>query len=111
MEEQERPPKLDYVTPQTMRSEVSKGQVVGGAMLSVMVIALSVPVAFAMGYANQAHSGAVFWGVVLVAVAALNAAAFAARGSRRWRGLAQGLWIGLGIAVLLEGVCFLIMAA
>jgi hypothetical protein len=111
MEERDGPPKLDYVTPATTRGEVSTAQVVGGAMLSILTVAVAVPTGFAVGAAMRSRVGAVLGFVLVVAVlAGLHLIALWARRHPARRGLAQGLWIGMGIAVLLEGVCFLMIA-
>jgi hypothetical protein len=109
--EQGRPPKLDYVTPATTRGEVSAARVVGGAILSILVIGVAVPIGFGIESAARPPFGVVleclFVGAVL---AGLHLMALWARRRPTRRGLAQGVWIGMGIAVLLEGVCFLMIA-
>jgi len=108
MEEQGRPPKLDYVTPVTTRGEVSTAQVVGGAVLSVLAVLVGAPMGLAIGAGARAPLGPVLgWVFVAAVLGGLHVIALWARRHPARRGLAQGLWIGMGIGVLLEGVCFL----
>jgi len=108
MEEREEPRMLNYVTPETTRREFSRGQLVGGAVLSVAVVGLTVPAGLLFGYAlNEFHGAVVGWLLIGAVVVGLHLAAVFARRNPRRQALAQGLWLGLGIAVLLEGLCFL----
>ena|SRR5687767_12316548 len=45
--------------------------------------------------------------VYLAVALALAAAAIALRKRPRFRGYAEGIWLGLGFATLLQGICFL----
>jgi hypothetical protein len=47
----------------------------------------------------------VLGGVILI----LNVLALLSRRRRTRRGFAQGIWIGIGLAVLLEGACFFLL--
>jgi hypothetical protein len=109
-EQPDRPPKLDYVSPATSRPEISTQQVVGGCLLSVLAIGVTVPAVLVGGYAyapRAQSAGAVAWLLIGAVIAGIGVIAWSMHRSPRWRGLGQGLWIGLGVAILLEGLCFL----
>jgi uncharacterized membrane protein len=111
MDEQDRQPTLDYVSPEVTRAEVSSGQVAGGVALSVMTIMAAVPLSMATAYAHRDEGGGVYLLLILGGVlTVLNVIAVLARRERTRRGFAQGIWIGIGLAVLLEGVCFFLMS-
>jgi hypothetical protein len=90
---------------------VSKQQVLGGCLLSVVAIGIAVPLAILATYdfVTRTRANALAWVFIGAVAAGIGIVAWATQRSYRWRGLAQGLWIGLGIAILLEGLCFLTM--
>jgi len=82
------------------------GPLVGGALMSLV----AGPAAVVLGILASLHqSSAPFWGIVGVTVGVLNLIAVATyrSDSPRQRSLATGIWVGLGLAVLIEGVCFI----
>jgi hypothetical protein len=97
-------PTLDYRNPRRDRPEVSKGQIILGAVISLVLVMGSV---FA-GVLSMIGSGGNTMLIALVGctVVGLNVWAVIAMRSVNQKGLAIGLWIGFGVAVLLEGLCF-----
>jgi hypothetical protein len=85
--------------------EISAVQVVLTAVITVpvlVVITLFGILAIALGSGSAAGG----WLIILAEVVLVNVWAFAAYKSEGWRGLAIGLWIGFGVAALIEGACF-----
>jgi hypothetical protein len=82
--------------------------VAAGVLLSIVTVGVAVPVVVIAAYDDATHtSGAATWVILLVLSVAVGMLGWAASRSPRWRGLGRGMLIGLGLAVLLEGVCFL----
>src|SRR4051794_26104934 len=84
----------------------SAGPLVGGALMSLV----AGPAAVALGILLSIHqSSAPFWWVVGLTAGFLNLIAIVTyrSDSPRQRSLATGIWVGLGLAVLIEGVCFI----
>jgi hypothetical protein len=107
LEEQDPTPMLDYRTPEAPRRDVSRWRLSAGVLISVVSIGLAVPLSMSLGFAL--HSDVLPWATMAGLVVGLNALAILARRHPARRAYAQGLWIGMGIAVLLEGACFLTM--
>jgi hypothetical protein len=76
-----------------------------GVLVSVVAIIVAVPLGLTTGLAF--HSDVLPWLMIGGVVVGLNALAMLARRDPQRRAYAQGLWIGLGIAALLEGACFM----
>jgi hypothetical protein len=74
----------------------------GGLFSAVMLSTIVIPLAF-KGHPDWAMAV----GANLTVVLALSAAALALRRRPRYRGYAAGIWLGLGAAALLHGLCFL----
>jgi hypothetical protein len=98
------PPTLDYRGFQRFRPEMSKGQIILGAILSMVFVMGSVFV----GVLFMITSGGNGKMIALIGctVVGLNVWAVVAHRSINYKGLAMGIWIGFGVAVLLEGLCF-----
>jgi hypothetical protein len=61
-----------------------------------------------VAFSIQTRSGVVLgFALTFTVIAGLVVSALAAGRKPHLRGLAQGVWIGLSVAVLLEGLCFL----
>jgi drug/metabolite transporter (DMT)-like permease len=107
----DQPTPLEYGRPEPSKKMVV--QAILGCIAAVAIIGVcgfaSGFMGFAIGYGDQGHPG-IGW----LAFFGLNAAAigsviyFALRNQKRpeRRGVALGLWIGLGIGLLAVGLCF-----
>jgi hypothetical protein len=97
-----RPPTLYYRSPRDR--PVSKGQIILGAIESMVLLMGSV---FA-GVLSMIGNGGNGMLIALVGctVVGLNVWALICMRSINQKGLAMGIWIGFGVAVLLEGLCF-----
>ena len=107
----DQPAPLNYAGPEP--SKRMAVQAILGCIAAVAIIGVcgfaSGFLAFAIGYGDQGHP-AIGW----LAFFGLNAAAigsvifFAVRNQRQpnRRGIALGLWIGLGLGLLAVGLCF-----
>ena len=91
---------LDYESPSPQPVHAAFVVLVGVG--TALVVLASVLVGFGVG-----ELAFVLWGVELVAIIGL--AIYFQRDPRRRR-LALGIWIGLGVALLLEGICFGLLA-
>jgi uncharacterized membrane protein len=108
MEEHGQPPKLDYRGPEGPSRELSKWNVAAGVVLSIVTVGVAVPVVLLASYDEVAHTREwVAWVILLALGGAIGTVGWLGSRSRKWRGFGQGILIGLGVAVLLEGVCFL----
>jgi high-affinity Fe2+/Pb2+ permease len=99
---------LDYRPAAVDRQDSSKGQVIAGAIVSVM---LTMVVAFVGIIASEDSrpfriSVVRFLVIVGAFVLGINSFAFWAYRKPQFRSLAIRLWIGFGVAVLIEGACF-----
>jgi hypothetical protein len=99
-----RPPPLDYRAREADQIEVSVRQAAGGCVLACAILFA----AFLVGIAMAAR-GAIGAPVLLVAIAAIVVVGLAVQSQRNpaRRGLAIGIWIGLGVALLIDGICFI----
>jgi hypothetical protein len=77
-----------------------------GCLSTALLIPLGVVAIFFAGYAMR-FSGRAALVLVGVLFAVPLAIGLALRKSNRWQSLAAGLLVGLGIAALLEGICFM----
>ena len=108
MEENSQPPKLDYRTPEAPSSNVFKWNVAAGVLLSIVTVGVAVPVVLIGSYDETTHTRLwVAWVILLALGGAIGVIGWLGSRSLRWRGMGRGILIGLGVAVLLEGVCFL----
>jgi hypothetical protein len=109
------PQPLDYSPPDASQAKRIIWQAVGTSILTAIAI---IALAFAdilglfIGTNGSDHGGRIaVWMTIALALGVIGVIGFL---SRRWyqrpslRGRAIGLWIGLGIAVLVEGSCFII---
>jgi hypothetical protein len=99
--------RLDYRDGGADRVPVRKAQVVGGIVASVVIILGAVFIGILASLDAQRSEPALY--VIGSAVVGCNIAAFFAYRSARCRWLGVGLWIGFGVAALIEGACFGIM--
>ena len=101
----EAPPPLDYQSPQAPPSPPTHHIVIGilGALIFVLC---GVPASIALAYNNQGPWPPIVLGVICVS--ALVISIIQSRNAR-WRGYAAGVIIGLCVAALIEGLCFLAM--
>jgi hypothetical protein len=97
------PPPLDYRAREADRIDVSGRQALGGCALACVVMFITF--IFGIDLAIKSRG----WFIAPVLIAAVIMAFFAIKAQRMpdRRGLAIGLWIGLGISVLLSGLCFI----
>jgi hypothetical protein len=100
------PPTLDYRTPQKLPPE-AKAQFAWGIIIGLVCMGVAVPLGILWSIAS--NSGGLFWlcagGVALL----INVAATMIYRTRNKPRLAIGLWIGFGIALLINGACFAIL--
>src|SRR5437879_3452872 len=96
------PEPLDYEPP-SHRVRSTPAQVAVGTLLACALIVGSIFVSIFVVFAQE--SG---WGFLLACgvVLALCVVAVAVRKSK-YPGLAQGIWFGIALAFLIEGICFL----
>jgi hypothetical protein len=85
---------------------VSPLQVVLTAIITVPIL---VGIVFAGILCMVVENAVGGWVIIVGAAVIVNWWAFAWRKSARWRGVSMGLWIGFGVAALIEGACFGIM--
>jgi hypothetical protein len=103
--ESQRAPMLDYRAARSDRaSSLSAVQVVSTAVLTVVVVVASIALGILALIMDFGMLGATLIGGPVVGV--LVGAILLWNRSTHWRGMAVGLWIGLGVAALIEGVCF-----
>ena len=97
--------RLDYRSGAADLQPIKKRQVVGGIVISVVLCMGTVFIAILTIIGRNASSRPLF---VIVGGAALliNLWAFLAYRNQKTRGLGLGLWIGFGLAALIEGACF-----
>ena len=93
---------LNYVTPSTTRPPVSIRMVIGGFFTAAGAIVAALPMA-------PMYFGAPGGMLAAALVAGLIHLAFSAGRKPRWRSFAIGLWIGLGVSLLIEGICFAVL--
>ena len=105
---------LDYNSPDAARPARIIGQAMGTAIVTVLaVVGFVFGSIIAIGFVSVATDSGGKVGLALAIVLALTALALIVFLSRRWhtdpaaRGRAIGLWIGLGVALLIEGTCFI----
>jgi len=101
--------RLDYRDGAADRKPVRKAQVVGGIVVSVVIILGAVFIGILASFGAHRNEPALY--VIGSAVVGCNVAAFFAYRSARCRWLGVGLWIGFGVAALIEGACFGIMTS
>ena len=97
----EPPPTLGYRAAAADRGGRSVAQIVGAALLTVLVVA---GVIFAAAVTVSSMRAMIGVGALLV-VLLIALALWLGRSPAR-RSLAMGIWIGLGVALLVEGVCW-----
>lgn len=100
---------LEYRPAGADRSGVRLGQMIGGAAVAILIgiAAVIAGILMALDRNMQTKSSDALLFVVLgVAAIAINGWAFMAYRSARFRGFGIGLWIGFGLTVLMDGVCF-----
>lgn len=101
---------LNYRSAAADRQSLSKGEIIGGFLISLVLILAAVffGILASIGpQRNTAPGNAVpFIVIVGVGVVGINLFAFLAYRNPQRRGLAIGLWIGFGVGVLIEGACF-----
>lgn len=114
------PPKLDYRKPLDDAKLVRGGAVLGWALLTACLLIASVAVfffaLFALTYTGSSRSAqdlqhAQTVAIFLYSLAALGLLAINFLAYRLYRGkvnraMALGIWMGQGIAALVEGACF-----
>ena len=83
--------------------EVSPAQV---AVTAVIAAPILVVLTFFGILCIALASAELGWVIIVGEVLAVNWWAFSLRKSERYRGVAMGLWIGFGVAALIEGACF-----
>jgi len=99
------PPTLNYSPSDRAQGGRLVGQAIAGAVTTTVV--LMVIVAFILGMWTQSKAAGIVVGIgVLAGVALLGVKATA---SAAYHGWGIGIWIGLGITILIEGTCFIAM--
>ena len=109
------PPMLDYRPPEKRDANKMLSQAIGVAVpTTAALVALVAGVAF-LGFAfTYGHSENESTFIVITTLFGLLLLGFLAWISARLyrnpqrRGLAMGLWIGVGLTILIEGTCFLV---
>jgi len=102
-------PPLEYRAAGADGPGVRVGQVIGGAAVSLLlgVVAVFVGILSALGRnVPTTSSDTGFFVVIGIATLLINGWAFLAYRSPRYRGFGIGLWIGFGLTLLMDGVCF-----
>jgi hypothetical protein len=102
----ERVRRLEYRDGAADREPVNAGQVIGGVVVAFAMVTAAIVVGIMLSLEPRKSGSVPFFVVVGAAVLACNVWAFLAyrKPASRWRGI--GLWIGFGVAVLIEGACF-----
>jgi hypothetical protein len=96
--------RLEYRSAEADRKPVKAVQVIGGAIASIGLI-LSAGVVGILASLGR-HSDEPLLYVVGLAAVGCNVGAFLAYRSQNLRWLGVGMWIGFGVAALIEGACF-----
>src|SRR5687768_4407466 len=111
MSEPEKP--LDYGTPANVRRPNVPLQVVAGCFAASALIGIAAFVAgyvsFALGYGDEGRPALAMIAFILIigaAVVVVVIGAIRARRDPRRRGVQIGLWLGLGVGLLIAGLCF-----
>src|SRR5436190_21635702 len=98
------PPTLDYRRPtDEWPAGVSAVQVIATALMIAVVLTPAVFFGVALLDGGGRIQGLL---LILMPVGLTAIVAYRLRASPRTRGVSMGLWLGLGLAALLEGVCF-----
>jgi len=111
-EDQQNPQPLDYHKPDESERRMGVQTFIGCVVAALIVGGAAFLAGFAgfmTAYGNQANAWpavAVFCAIILTGIGIVVFWAIRARRNPGWRGLALGLWIGLGIGLLGAGICF-----
>jgi hypothetical protein len=102
--------RLDYRPREADRAPISMAQALGGFVIGMAVVGAAVffAVVSSLTFGGRRQTSmAPFLVAASCAVLIANGLAIITYRSRKWRGFAIGVWIGFGIAVLAEGICFI----
>jgi hypothetical protein len=95
--------RLEYRSGDADRVPVKGSHIASGVGISMLLVTGAVIVAVLVSLAGH---NAWSWGIIVLPVLVCNVGAFAAYRNPARRGLGIGLWIGFGVAALIEGACF-----
>ena len=108
----EQPPPIDYAVPSGPSTNRMVGQCVAGAVGTGLLVNGAILLVMFAAFVQGEGGGSTAWfpfvatGGGLGLLALLNYVAYRAHRNPARRGYAFGIWIGLGISLLIEGVCF-----
>jgi 4-amino-4-deoxy-L-arabinose transferase-like glycosyltransferase len=104
-EEDEKPPTLDYAMADHLRSRRLVGQAIAGAILTCGGWMLAVFFLILLAVSARSAAVSIVMGAGLLLATVIGATKATRNPARQGWGI--GIWIGLGLAILIEGTCFI----
>jgi hypothetical protein len=102
------PPKLDYEppTPDDVSSLQMTTQAIGAAIITVFITFIYAGMVLGAAATDRGAGRWIALGYFAVCFIGANVFAWHAHRDPKRRGTALGVWIGLGVGLLLLGICF-----